>query len=190
MGDSNPGIEGYFNPVNDSTAWKTNQVGFMVPRMKRIGDIEAVAHRESKFPTADTYKSPFEADWTSQTSKKNKQKSFGKRRRKTMTEQLSGDLKFIPGIGSFNVDPPSLRKTSYGGAVTLKNRSPRRVVGEMKKESPGPIYKDIDLGKFKYKNSAVGLPKANTRRIDKITKDDAEDFFAGYAKANIYVRKV
>ena len=50
--------------------WKTNTTGFGIPRMKRITDIEKVAERESKFPTADTYRSPFEADWTTRMSKK------------------------------------------------------------------------------------------------------------------------
>jgi len=114
-----------------------------------------------------------------------------------MTEQLSGDLKFIPGVGKFNIDPLKLRKTSYGGAASLKNKSPRRVVGEVKKEYPGPIYKDIDLGKFKYKNETVGLPKATTKRTERIAKEDKDRVFEGYGNEkdkkkeglNIYVRE-
>merc|ERR1712166_494524 len=78
------------------------------------------------------------------------------------------------------IDPLKLRKTSYGGAASLKNKSPRRVVGEVKKEYPGPIYKDIDLGKFKYKNETVGLPKATTKRTERIAKEDKDRVFEGY----------
>ena len=84
--DSNHGIEGYFNPGCEQPQWKTDTVGFKVPKMKRITDIERVADRESKYPTSDTYKSPFEQDWTSRMHKRNKNRSFGKKRRQTMTE--------------------------------------------------------------------------------------------------------
>ena len=33
------------------------------------------------------------------------------------------------------------------------------------------------------------MPKAKTKRIEKITKDPKEDYFEGYANANIYVRE-
>ena len=68
------------------------------------------ALRRAKDPTSDTYKSPFEGDWVLQGDKYSKKQNIGKRRRMTMTEELS-KLMIAQGPGAYKIQEPNKPKT-------------------------------------------------------------------------------